>query len=580
MDVKTRYYKSFLIFNQEDAGYGSGQAPSGYVRIEVRNGKGKLSASVQNLREEQGNLLYKLYIISSDDWDIYPAYVGMLPLSRGKGGLSWEFDPLNVAGTGKRVDTFNTAVVLAEHLERSNSKIICPLAAYKDKRIPWREKLEEKRRAEAYSKSAETLRVKKEAIKNSDGPIISGRREEAKVKKPDPDDFHVKLLTKEHQATDEHKILQDKSVKIKTQKEEKIGYKKAQEEYRHSNEDYQRSNQEMYPERSQECDPAVDENLHAESPEQNHAANPEQHQPEVPAQNCTASLEQRQAEVPVQNHTTNPEQHQAGNMEQYPTENPKPDQVESAKQYQTANAEQNPAGCGQERRGADKDTSLQQERKKERTGAPIDTVTPPPVHEEYGKLLDRSLNDELYGRNSIAFGGCTIAGNAACPFQTPGRNFNQCIGCIGGMTKKHTTGNEPSAKNNFEEFINALNRCFEVSDPFGSKRKDYKWWKVNSPVYLNNILYQYNIRTPLLFNPMVITANFKYRHLILGIYTDKARNRDYIVCGIPGVYGIDNKPFGDMCRWVQLEGSKPKYGAFGYWLVYIDPKTGKFLPLS
>jgi hypothetical protein len=122
-----------------------------------------------------------------------------------------------------------------------------------------------------------------------------------------------------------------------------------------------------------------------------------------------------------------------------------------------------------------------------------------------------------------------------------------------------------------------LDRNFERSDPFNSRRKDYKWWKIGSPVHLNNILYQSGIKTPLLFNPSLMMAHFKYRHLIFGIYSDKVQQKDYLVCGVPGVFNVDDKPFGNLCRWAQLEGTRPKYGAFGYWLVYMDPKTGRFL---
>lgn len=584
MDARTRYYKSFLIFNQEDTGYGSGQAPSGYVRIEVRDGKGKLSASVQNLREDNGNLIYKLYIISSDDRDIYPAHVGAIPVSRGRGDLSWEFDPMNVAGTGKKVDAFNTAVVLAEHLERSDLKIICPLAAYKDKRIPWREKLKEKRRAEMYSKSAGNIPGKKENIKSFAGSSVSsGQWEEIKGKSPVPGDLHGKLPAKEPQMPERLKTLQDELKKENID----INGKGAQEERQQSIEDNQKDNRGIHQERAEEYSPAVDDNLPAvnvnqkvEPPGQKPAENSEQCQAELPVQNRMEEPEQCRVKAPEPIHAENPEQPQAESMEQNNRTKPEPDRERGKDQYQAASTERHSAEDWQEKPDADEGAPLREEGKSERMNFPKDEVTPPPTHEEYGKLVDRYLNEELYGRSSIAFGGCTIAGKAACPFRTPGRNFNQCIGCIGGMTQSFTTGSEPAAKSSFEEFKNALNRYFEVADPFGSKRKDYMWWKVNSPVYLNNILYQYNIRTPLLFNPLVITANFKYRHLIIGIYTDKARSREYIVCGIPGVYGIDSKPFGEMCRWVQLEGNKPKYGAFGYWLVYIDPKTGKFLPLN
>jgi hypothetical protein len=122
-----------------------------------------------------------------------------------------------------------------------------------------------------------------------------------------------------------------------------------------------------------------------------------------------------------------------------------------------------------------------------------------------------------------------------------------------------------------------FNKYFEPSDPFKIRRQDYRWWKVGSPVQLNNILYQNNIKTPLLFNPQLMMAHFKYRHILIGIYSNRRQRREYLVCGVPAIYNVDEKPFGEYCRWAQLESSKPRHGAFGYWLVYIDMKNGNFL---
>ena len=125
-----------------------------------------------------------------------------------------------------------------------------------------------------------------------------------------------------------------------------------------------------------------------------------------------------------------------------------------------------------------------------------------------------------------------------------------------------------------------LDRYFEQCDPFHSNRSDYMWWRVSNPVNLNNILYQCNIRSPLLFNPAVMMAHYKYKHLIVGIFLHRAKEKKYIVCGVPGMNMVDRKPFGEMSRWVQAEGNRPRYGAFGYWLVYIDPDGGKILNMS
>ncbi len=125
-----------------------------------------------------------------------------------------------------------------------------------------------------------------------------------------------------------------------------------------------------------------------------------------------------------------------------------------------------------------------------------------------------------------------------------------------------------------------LDRSFEICSPFKAKSKRFQWWKINSPGYLNNILFRNNVKTYLLFNPKVMLAHYKYRYIIFGIRSDKYTGRERFICGVPGVYNIDENPFGSMGSWAQLEGYKPKYGAFGYWIILIDPRTGKLIKIK
>ncbi|AEY64468.1 hypothetical protein [Clostridium sp. BNL1100] len=120
-----------------------------------------------------------------------------------------------------------------------------------------------------------------------------------------------------------------------------------------------------------------------------------------------------------------------------------------------------------------------------------------------------------------------------------------------------------------------LDNSFEEYNPFRTRNRSFRWWKINSPGFLNNILFRNNIKTYLLFNPKVMLAHYKYRYIILGIKNNRQPGREKLICGIPGVYNIDDNPFNSVGSWVQIEGFRPKYGAFGYWIVMLDPRTGK-----
>ncbi|MDP4093772.1 MAG: hypothetical protein Q8920_10470 [Bacillota bacterium] len=453
MDGKVRNQRIFLMLNREDSGFGIGQGPSGYLKIEVRDGKGKLSLLAQDLKNID-NMPYSLYLIESADKNISYANAGLLKLQKSKGELQWEFDPENVAGSGHTIEKFNVAAVLTGNGNAKDKRIICPLAAYKGSKVEWREMLEK-----AFHKS----RGNSERLQN----IIRTERKSDTIpetvkkaeKKPE-------IASEPNNSADvgknKYSNIPDGMVGIairQTTKEEK--------------------------EKSEEINTQFE--VFAQIPEK------------------------------IENIETRKENLNASDSAHIP----EPDMYQK----------------------------------------PADQINQP------AEQTNRSNE------------GCIYRDNNACSFQqgTIGYvGYNPCIFC-NIASVKNNSDKDGKALSNAETLRNNLDKYFETCDPFGSRRKDYKWWRVNNPVYLNNVLYQSDIRTPLLFNPKVMMAHFKYKYLIAGIYTDRFRRKEYLVCGIPGTYNVDEKPFGDICRWVQLEGNRPKHGAFGYWLVYIDCANGSFI---
>ena len=178
--MNSGYQKNFLIFVNEDSGYEAGRKPSGYIRIEVRDGKGRLRASVQNLRQGGGRFDYCLYLIKSGSGGISPVHTGwgtgsgtagnaagwgagggrqvhagagLTPGYAGHAGgglisvcagrlqhglngseLEWTFEPGNVGKSGYRIGDFDIAAIIVEYADRKYDAVICPLAAYKNKK--------------------------------------------------------------------------------------------------------------------------------------------------------------------------------------------------------------------------------------------------------------------------------------------------------------------------------------------------------------------------------------------------------------------------------------------------------------
>lgn len=422
------FQRSFLIFSNEDGGYEGGQKPSGHIKLEVREGRGKLHAAVQNLRSGNGRFAYKLYLLKSGD-SVIAAYAGQLTPEPNKAELEWSFDPRNVGESGSAFGEFDMAAVLVEYADRPGEAVICPLAAYRNRKTEWRNGLR-----------AALMKKRLEAVAELHNEPDNEERFEkpAGMVMPEHEEFLANGLPEQQKY-----ILQD----------------------------YMPSEQTLQEQITQE---------------------------QVPQEQ-------------VSQEEASPEQMQKDYMP--------PEQIpqQQAAQYQAAPGQ-------------------------------IDT-------------------------------GCVyLNGNICGAFVNSGAGaVNPCAACHLHHGRPYYT--EPPA-GDVSQLREELDRYFEQCDPFHSNRSDYMWWRVGNPVNLNNLLYQCNIRSPLLFNPAVMMAHYKYRHLIVGIFQNRNKEKQYVVCGVPGMSMVDKKPFGDMSRWVQAEGNRPRYGAFGYWLVYIDPDGGKILNMN
>jgi hypothetical protein len=430
VNSKLDFHRLFLFFKREDIGYAAGQEPSGYIKIETRGDKGKITAMVQNLKEGQDEFNYNLYIFRHRKDSFTPVFIGTIPLKRNYGEIKLDFNAHNVEGTGYSIKEFKIAAVLVERKdELKHIGIICPLAAYDGEKTEWRSKA-----VEALYHGTGSFREKEEneVVKKED--VIS---------KYDGD-------------------LQSRYIPLEDSPEFNI--------------------------------PKFAEKFSNELPEQSREATGEE-----PENTVIEDVE---------------------NIEKTPAQ--KMEAIEK------------------------------EEAKTEREEAKMEE--------------DKKLN-------------CIFADNSFCAMQYYNKDSNPCESCCMN-NNENDSGQRSEVAGDMVKFRECLDAYFDVYDPFGSRRRDYKWWKLTNPAYLSNILYQSNIKTPLLFNPSVIMAHFKYSHLIIGIYTDRLRRREYIVCGLPSVYKVDERPFDDVCRWAQQEIGRPRYGAFGYWLVYIDPRTGKFLRVN
>lgn len=540
MDTRSQYVRAFHIFKQEDLGFGNAKEPSGYVRIECKDGNGKLYAAVQDLKEDPGRVDYKLFLLQCDDTGIYPVTVGSIPVIRSKGELQWGFNSQNVASTGIDIEKFNVIAVLAEYKDRKNNDVICPLAAYKGEKARWKDKL--KTVLHSLNESKEDMKTVLHSSNESNGDMWTALHRQNESKDDMGNVLHRLNGSKEDMMTVLH-----------TQGRSKEDIKTALYTSNESKED-------------------METVLYSSSgPKEHREKDDENGNKPVDVEDICSTSEGKIKSLyhPMEENDDAKIFADSLKIDIGDTIN-KEDKVENA--------------VAQEHKQNEVEIEEFETKKEKGREKKVDENKGTFDFSLYNTVFKEGSNRTDANRPNCSCGLRGEVNSLNIPQYNTGY-YSPCNYCIGmGQGYKADTVKESSSNNAGNSRLDSLNECmskyFEEFNPFGSRKSNYKWWKINSPAYLNNVLYQCNIRTPLLFNPKVLMAHFKYRYLIAGIFTDRVKRREYLVCGVPGIYSLDEKPFGEMSRWVQLEGSRPRYGAFGYWIAYVDPKTGNLIKIS
>jgi hypothetical protein len=527
LPTKNEFQRTFLIFENEDRGFDSGQRASGFVSIETRDGKGKLKVLARNLKGGSGNPAYKLQLINSAANITQAVSAGLLRQDKDRYELEWDFDPVNVARTGTDINGYDVIAIVADSPDRpSGLKPACPLVAYRGEKRDWRSKIGKPLHPEFVSAEKYISMVSNAhdipAAGKPAAPFIPSALS-APIKPIIPT---VPTAPTAH-VTPAAPVMPARPAMYGT--------------------------------------PAA---------------------PEAPVIPAAPVMPEMSAPYGQKHPEAVPEQRFA-----YMSRETEPDTAEFTEQTAEQEIRQST--------GQDAEPIAEQEMEQAINQAidRLEEQTADQSEDYSGDTADE--NDGAYGRmdgepDSGRITTCLYADSETCQAYLNDTGANPCEMCqINSIARATETGEVPAEDTELSADGRAtvnpgdvamlkkeLDRNFDASDPFKIKRSDYKWWKVTDPVSLNNILFRCNIKTALLFNPAVMMAHVKYRHVIAGIYTDREKRKEYLVFGIPGMHQLDRKPFGEVSRWVQSDGYRLRQGSFGYWLVYLDPETGRIMRLK
>lgn len=153
MSANNEYKRYFIILQEDDKGYeiSPGKIPTGYLKIEAKNGRVKLNAFIQNVKVED-MAEYRLILVAPGRK--LGVDVGKIIIdTSGRGELYYELESDNVLKSGVNISEFLVAAV--------TSGVSIPLSGYSGRdKIEWKGKYEVVNRA----KAAETPRIDKKKI--------------------------------------------------------------------------------------------------------------------------------------------------------------------------------------------------------------------------------------------------------------------------------------------------------------------------------------------------------------------------------------------------------------------------------
>ncbi|KRQ86314.1 hypothetical protein ABG79_01826 [Caloramator mitchellensis] len=162
MANKRAYTRYFIIFQEDDKGFGIAQdkPPTGYAKIENKNGRSKVTFYVQNLLTEKGP--YTACLIDSTKNPPILARLGNINVDEtGRGEIWWEYREDDIAETGNHIDRFNVAAILVE-----GESVVAPLSGQVGKdRSSWKERLNLRARIEETPDELEEEELSEEALK-------------------------------------------------------------------------------------------------------------------------------------------------------------------------------------------------------------------------------------------------------------------------------------------------------------------------------------------------------------------------------------------------------------------------------
>ena len=220
MAQKKSYSRYFIILQEDERGYAlaSDKLPTGYVKLELRNDKCKVSYYVQNLKKESAPYYMALILGKKDINKIIK--IGELNIDNyGRADVSYEYLADNIADTGMSMDNVSGAAIV----KLLDKNIISVLSGFLTSDIPkWREyEIIEVMAREEKAEEEKIDEVKIDEVKIDEEKSIFDKYEESiEQARQQGEDLRVDITEAEQKKEDTTVQKEETTVQVMDMKEE------------------------------------------------------------------------------------------------------------------------------------------------------------------------------------------------------------------------------------------------------------------------------------------------------------------------------------------------------------------------
>lgn len=539
-----------------------GVTPKGHMNIEVRDGRGRITLNVDNLRiNPNEEKLYKACLVGTDKKNYVDVDLGVIVLNeRGKGTLEWRFDPTSVGGTSLSIEKFNNILVREVDTTNENNDIVVPLSGY---------------------------------IYKKDGSLVKLMKRQAEKELPRKKEIEFKQILEEPKAKEEN-IPKDTYVAFEEANiEEKIEETKENEDIDEKVDVEEIKDEEVEGVAiKEEIDEEVQETS-TESVQDEIQEDIEEEAKEVEIDEAEIEVKEIEEEDVLDKYNVEAKELEIEDVE---ADEDKSEQlrVEDLSIEDIAPLDIELDELGSQNIDVEEKQEYEEQIEQEEQ---VDSTEAIWIDLETGKELEHE-EDQLSEDNFIEVNDIPEDDYQNDGFIKMGDDFvpNHQVTYDYGDYIDNTYGNKINKMDVYTETVKNYSmqvanytmdilKFFQKVEPFKENLRGYTWWEIQHndedfqrgflPFYnyLANVYYPYPLTSKTTTCQSMIE---KYGHYVFGTVREQ-EDIKYYVYGVPGRFNIAEHPYNGATGFNTWLKDKNSSDELGYWLIYIDALSGKIV---